>query len=181
MARAAGGAALPHVGLSRRAVRFHRRGCCASLLHVLQRLAELGIWSARHSGRDSGVSDLFIFATRPSASKILKSQPQRSLRNAEKKRHIFSTDCSRLSPAHFRVFSLFLPTTSGASSTTPVQRPFWARSPKGRGFGYLRSRAVDTFTPCPISRIFKAPSPGTLPTGTQWSEKAWRRLTADFN
>jgi hypothetical protein len=27
---------------------------------------------------------------------------------------------------------------------------------------------VDTFTPCPVSRIFKTPSPGTLPgPGTQ--------------
>jgi len=32
-------------------------------------------------------------------------------------------------------------------------------SSKGPVRGYLRSRAVDTFTPCPISRILKTPSP----------------------
>src|SRR5689334_22468444 len=46
---------------------------------------------------------------------------------------------------------------------TPVHQPFWAHSLSGTLLRYLRSRAVDTFTPCPISRIFETPSPGLLP------------------
>ena len=48
--------------------------------------------------------------------------------------------------------------------------PFWAEFPRDCLLGYLRSRAVDTFTPCPFSRKCENSSPGPLPRpGSPWS------------
>src|ERR1700756_2288669 len=44
-----------------------------------------------------------------------------------------------------------------------AQRAFSAEFPERNLPGYLRSGAVDTFTPCPNSRIFKSPSSRRLP------------------
>src|ERR1700756_4345299 len=44
-----------------------------------------------------------------------------------------------------------------------AQRAFSAEFPERNLPGYLRSGAVDTFTPCPISRIFESPSSRRLP------------------
>ena len=41
---------------------------------------------------------------------------------------------------------------------------------------------MDTFTPCPISRIFKAPKSWLSPQpGSNGAKIEWRHLTADFN
>ena len=70
-ARAAGGAPLSHVGLSFRADYFRSGGSCPFVLHLQKRLAKLGLWRPRHTGRNSCICLFLALAQIPRRSEPL--------------------------------------------------------------------------------------------------------------
>ena len=62
MARSAGSASISHVGLSFRAGIVRNSCCRLVVLHLQKRLAEFGLWAARHFGWDPHIHVFFFLA-----------------------------------------------------------------------------------------------------------------------